>query len=75
MSSPFVPVVAGEIWRQFPDYRAVSVTARGFRMPAQSVLESGTPAPPAWMESHLEAWRTAFRRFGANLHFSSHVPR
>ena len=66
MNQAFLPVVAGEIWRQYPDYRALSVTVRGFRVPAQPVFGGGTPAPPAWMDSHMEAWRTAFRKFGAN---------
>jgi DNA/RNA-binding domain of Phe-tRNA-synthetase-like protein len=66
MNSAFLPVVAGEIWRQYPDYRALSVTVRGFRVSAQTVFDGDTPAPPAWMDSHIEAWRTAFRKFGAN---------
>jgi DNA/RNA-binding domain of Phe-tRNA-synthetase-like protein len=66
MTSAFLPVVAGEIWRQYPDYRALSVTVRGFRVSAQAVFDGGRPAPPAWMDSHIEAWRTAFRKFGAN---------
>lgn len=66
MNSMFLPVVADEIWRQYPDYRALSVTVRGFRPPAESVFEGGVTAPPAWMDGHIEAWRAAFRKFGAN---------
>ncbi len=66
MKSAFLPVVAGEIWRQYPDYRALSVTVRSFRVSAQAELDGGTAAPPAWMDSHIEAWRTTFRKFGAN---------
>jgi len=66
MNSMFLPVVADEIWRQYPDYRALSVTVRGFRPPAESVFEGGVTAPPAWMDCHIEAWRAAFRKFGAN---------
>ena len=66
MSSAFLPVVADEIWHQYPDYRALSVTVRGLQIPARAVFDGGPPAPPTWMESHIEAWRTAFRQFGAN---------
>ena len=66
MSTEFRPIVADEIWRQFPDYRALSVTVRGFRIAEGAGSAAGAPAPPAWMDSHLEAWRTAFRKFGAN---------
>jgi hypothetical protein len=66
MNRAFLPVVAGEIWRHHPDYRALSVTVRGFRISTQAVCDGGPPAPPAWMDSHIEAWRTAFRKFGAN---------
>jgi DNA/RNA-binding domain of Phe-tRNA-synthetase-like protein len=66
MNSAFLHVVAGEIWRQYPDYRALSVTVRGFRISAQAVCGDRTPAPPAWMDSHIEAWRATFRKFGAN---------
>ena len=65
MTSKFLPLIAEEVWREFPEYRALSVTARGFR-PTGVGPVSGPLAPPAWMEGHLEAWRAAFRRFGAN---------
>lgn len=64
-SAAFQPSVAAAVWREFPDYRALSVTARSFRSAATTL--SGSPlVPPAWMEGHLESWRVAFRRFGAN---------
>ena len=66
MSNAFLPVVADEIWHQYPDYRALSVAVRGFRVSADAVFDGRPPAPPAWMESHIEAWRTTFRKFGAN---------
>ena len=66
MNSAFLPVVADEIWRQYPDYRALSVTVRGLRVSAHAVFDGGSPVPPAWMESHIEAWRTTFLKFGAN---------
>jgi DNA/RNA-binding domain of Phe-tRNA-synthetase-like protein len=64
MIGAFQPRIADEIWRRHPDYRAFSVTARGFSVQAEAHFD--TPAPPNWMDAHLEAWRTAFRGFGAN---------
>ena len=59
------PVVADEIWQRYPEYRAVSITIRGFRAPVESVRAS-PPMPPNWLDGHMEAWREAFRGFGAN---------
>ena len=61
----FIPVVASEIWREFPEYRALSVTARNFRAVA-APLPAGSLQPPVWMDAHLESWRTAFRKFGVD---------
>lgn len=66
MNSAFLPVVTGEIWRQYPDYRALSVTVQGFHAAGESVPDLGALVPPAWMDGHIEAWRTTFRKFGAN---------
>jgi DNA/RNA-binding domain of Phe-tRNA-synthetase-like protein len=66
MRIAFEPVVSDEIWRQYPEYRALSVTVRGFRAPDVALPESTQPSPPAWLNGHLEAWRAAFRNFGAN---------
>ena len=62
----FVPAVAPEIWRRHPEYRALSVVVRDFRQTAAAGLSALAPQPPAWMAEHLEAWRGAFRAFGAN---------
>ncbi len=62
----FQPRIADEIWRRHPDYRALSITARGFSVQAETHFGLDTLAPPRWMDAHLEAWRTAFREFGAN---------
>jgi DNA/RNA-binding domain of Phe-tRNA-synthetase-like protein len=62
----FRPRIADEIWRRHPDYRALSVTARGFSLHAEAHCDLDTLAPPGWMDAHLEAWRNAFREFGAN---------
>jgi DNA/RNA-binding domain of Phe-tRNA-synthetase-like protein len=66
MTGVFQPRIAEEIWRRHPDYRALSVTARGFSVQAGAPFELNTLTPPSWMEAHLDAWRTAFRGFGAN---------
>jgi DNA/RNA-binding domain of Phe-tRNA-synthetase-like protein len=62
----FVPAVAPEIWRRHPEYRALSVVVRDFRQTAAAGVSALAPQPPAWMAEHLEAWRGAFRAFGAN---------
>ena len=66
MSASFEPRVSDEIWRRHPDYRALSVTAQGFSVQPGAQLQPPPPAPPAWIDAHLDAWRTAFRSFGAN---------
>jgi DNA/RNA-binding domain of Phe-tRNA-synthetase-like protein len=60
----FVPAVAPEIWQRHPEYRALSVVVRDFRQTVSAGISA--PQPPAWMAEHLEAWRGAFRVFGAN---------
>lgn len=62
----FLPTVDPAIWQRYPDYRALSVVVRGFEPAADSSMAAGPPRPPAWMMEHLEAWRGAFRAFGAN---------
>ena len=66
MTAAFQPHVAPEIWRLRPDYRALSVTARGFSVLAEPQVDLTALVPPDWMDTHLEAWRDAFRGFGAN---------
>src|SRR5437867_267173 len=72
MISHFTPVVAGEIFELRPDYSPVSVIADGMdnlahhpavdRFIEETVVHA---AKPPWTEGHLEAWRNAFRAFGA----------
>jgi DNA/RNA-binding domain of Phe-tRNA-synthetase-like protein len=66
MNTAIVPVISEQIWRQYPDYRGLSVTVRAFHPLEGSVGDALAPLPPAWMESHVEAWRAAYRGFGAN---------
>lgn len=65
MSSEFQPRVDAAIWTRRPDYRALSIIARGFSIQTLPPTQ-GSLQPPAWMDEHLEAWRAAFRGFGAN---------
>ena len=66
MTDRFQPRVAAEIWRRYPDYRALSVAARAFSVQAAPHIDLAGFVPPDWLDAHLEAWRTAFRGFGAN---------
>ena len=66
MTDAFQPRIAEEIWRRHPDYRALSVTVRGFSVQAEPHVDLAALGPPSWMDAHLEAWRAAFRGFGAN---------
>ena len=72
MTPQFTPVVGTEIFDLRPDYSAISVVADGIDNVAHNpavdryVEESLTrPALPSWTEGHVEAWRTAYRAFGA----------
>jgi DNA/RNA-binding domain of Phe-tRNA-synthetase-like protein len=72
MTPQFTPVVGTEIFDLRPDYNAISVVADGVDNVAHHpavdryVEEFLTrPALPSWTEGHLEAWRTAYRAFGA----------
>jgi DNA/RNA-binding domain of Phe-tRNA-synthetase-like protein len=64
--TPFIPSVAPEIWQRYPEYRALSVLVRNFQHAAVDGLGMRAPQPPPWMAEHLDAWREAFRSFGAN---------
>jgi DNA/RNA-binding domain of Phe-tRNA-synthetase-like protein len=39
---------------------------RDFHPADTAAIAISSPQPPAWMTEHLEAWRAAFRGFGAN---------
>lgn len=63
LDSSFRPRVSPLIPGRFPSYRALSVTVKGYApiMPMPpAVIECAT-----WCEAHIEAWREAFRQFGA----------
>jgi DNA/RNA-binding domain of Phe-tRNA-synthetase-like protein len=68
----FLPVVGPEIFDLRPDYAAFSVVADGIDNGARHaavdryVEEAVDPAArPPWTADHLQAWRTAYRAFGA----------
>jgi DNA/RNA-binding domain of Phe-tRNA-synthetase-like protein len=73
MSSSFLPSVDPDVFQLRPDYCALSIVARGIdntrSREAQGASEL-TPAgldraPVEWAEPHFEAWRAAYRAFGA----------
>jgi len=61
-----VPLVEPAVWERFPEYRALSVVVREFHADAPAPAAAIPLSPPAWMAGHLDAWRGAFRAFGAN---------
>lgn len=67
-----MPAVRPEVFELRPDYCALSVVADGIqnavRHPASDgIIESvrATRPWPAWGDAHLDAWRAAYRGFGA----------
>jgi DNA/RNA-binding domain of Phe-tRNA-synthetase-like protein len=64
--SGFLPTIDPEVWQRYPEYRALSVVVRDFRPEPGAPIPAIPLEPPAWLMEHLEAWRGAFRAFGAN---------
>jgi DNA/RNA-binding domain of Phe-tRNA-synthetase-like protein len=72
MARSFTPSVSSEIFELRPDYRALSTVAEGVnnvgRHPASDeIIETVSASKhwPAWGDAHLDAWRAAYRGFGA----------
>ena len=72
MSLDFTPVIDAEIFSLRPDYCAVSVVAAGLEIHDRHPVVDryiedpfAHEAPNPWSEEHLEAWRGAYRAFGA----------
>jgi len=70
MPSPLLPVIAPEIFELRPDYCALSVMALNVtNQPndtlTQELAERLSAPLPAWADAHLDAWREAYRGFGA----------
>jgi DNA/RNA-binding domain of Phe-tRNA-synthetase-like protein len=59
----FLPSVDPLIWERFPDYRALSVVIRDFQ-PARP-LTPPPVQPASWCDAHIDAWRDAYKKFGA----------
>lgn len=69
---PLVPVISPDIFTLRPDFTALSIVAenvRNTRSDASSagLLDAACAALDAapWAEAHLDAWREAYRAFGA----------
>lgn len=68
----FAPIISPDIFALRPDFRALSIHALNVRN-AVSTPETKTalvnacnsPCSAPWAATHLEAWRTVFRAFGA----------
>jgi DNA/RNA-binding domain of Phe-tRNA-synthetase-like protein len=72
MPRQFTPSVRSEIFDLRADYSALSIVAEGVqnfaRHPASDEIIETVRAPrpwPAWGDAHLDAWRAAYRGFGA----------
>ena len=68
----FTPIVSPEIFALRPDFRALSIFARGIRNgPADEAMRghlcrlASESTRASWGEAHLQAWRDAYRAFGA----------
>lgn len=61
----FTPVITPEIFALRPDFRALSIHATGISNHENSQPVAATPCAEPWAAAHLEAWREAFRGFGA----------
>jgi DNA/RNA-binding domain of Phe-tRNA-synthetase-like protein len=65
--NPFEPSVSPEIWQLRPDFAALSIVVLGGAN-AQSTNpweEIDLSRSSAWGDRHLDAWRAAYRAFGA----------
>jgi len=69
---PFEPEIDPAIWRLRPDFAAFSITVRNGRNgPADAVSTAmladtaGLERAAPWANAHLDAWRVAYRAFGA----------
>jgi DNA/RNA-binding domain of Phe-tRNA-synthetase-like protein len=72
MALRFTPAVRAEIYELRPDYCALSIVAEGIHNAARhsasdEIIETVRASKPwpAWGDAHLDAWRAAYRGFGA----------
>ena len=65
------PVIAPEIYALRPDFSALSILVTGARNGASDPVDAKQlrlaceGQEPEWADAHLEAWRDAYRTFGA----------
>jgi DNA/RNA-binding domain of Phe-tRNA-synthetase-like protein len=60
-----IPSIAPEIFALRPDFAALSIVAEGVRNgPSDKASVAPLDAAP-WADAHLDAWREAYRAFGA----------
>ena len=69
---PFMPVIASEVYALRPDFRALSIHATGVVNSMAAEVATAfladackSPCSAHWAAAHLEAWREAYRGFGA----------
>jgi DNA/RNA-binding domain of Phe-tRNA-synthetase-like protein len=72
MARSFTPSVSSGIFELRPDYRALSIVAEGVQnadrhRASDEIIETvrGAKPWPTWGDAHLDAWRAAYRAFGA----------
>lgn len=61
----FTPVITPEIFALRPDFRALSIHASAIVNGESKGPVDAIPCAESWAAAHLEAWREAFRGFGA----------
>jgi DNA/RNA-binding domain of Phe-tRNA-synthetase-like protein len=69
----FVPSVSPDIWALRPDFKALSITARGMKLTADTTWATerlaeackSTANMKPWGQAHLASWQEAYRGFGA----------
>jgi DNA/RNA-binding domain of Phe-tRNA-synthetase-like protein len=59
------PSIDRRILQLRPDFTALSIVARGVQNGPGTKRIGADIVRPAWAEAHLEAWRDAYRAFGA----------
>lgn len=64
VAKEFSPTVSDAVWERFGQYRALSVTVKGYE-PVRSLARPEIQLPE-WTDAHVAAWHEVFRQFGAN---------
>lgn len=67
----FLPIIDADIFGLRPDYCAISIIAEGIDNVTQHPVAAtfrddlARQGAPSWRDNHLDAWRAAYRAFGA----------